>query len=53
MNEPDQAMAAFENALRHNIYSLPALTHIATLCRDREQYRLVLQRPLAWRASAV
>ncbi|KAJ3340086.1 glucose repression mediator protein [Gonapodya sp. JEL0774] len=38
MNDPDRAMAAFESALRHNPYSVPALTQIAALCRAREQY---------------
>ena len=38
MNEPDRAMSAYESALRHNPYSIPALTQIAALCRAREQY---------------
>jgi tetratricopeptide (TPR) repeat protein len=38
MNEPDRAIAAYESALRHNSFSVPALTQIAALCRGREQY---------------
>ncbi|KXS10855.1 TPR-like protein [Gonapodya prolifera JEL478] len=38
MNDADRAMAAYESALRHNPYSVPALTQIAALCRAREQY---------------
>ncbi|KAI8577619.1 hypothetical protein K450DRAFT_250900 [Umbelopsis ramanniana AG] len=39
MNDNDRAMKCFENALRHNQYSIPALSHIASLCRAREQFQ--------------
>jgi glucose repression mediator protein len=41
MNDNDRAMKCFENALRHNQYSIPALSHIASLCRAREQFQKV------------
>ncbi|KAI9311222.1 hypothetical protein BX666DRAFT_1868286 [Dichotomocladium elegans] len=31
-------MASYESALRHNPYSVNALTHVASLCRGREQF---------------
>ncbi|KAG2176381.1 hypothetical protein INT43_005615 [Umbelopsis isabellina] len=39
MNDNDRAMKCFENALRHNQYSIPALSNIASLCRAREQFQ--------------
>lgn len=38
MSELDRAHMCFENSLRHNPYSVPALTAIANLCRSRDQY---------------
>ncbi|CAG8496979.1 3246_t:CDS:2, partial [Gigaspora rosea] len=38
MQEYDRAMNAYESALRHNSYSIPALSSIAALCRGREQF---------------
>ncbi|RKP01410.1 hypothetical protein CXG81DRAFT_12034, partial [Caulochytrium protostelioides] len=38
MNDADHALSAYENALRHNPDSIPALTQIASLYRSREQY---------------
>ncbi|ORY03196.1 TPR-like protein [Basidiobolus meristosporus CBS 931.73] len=38
MQEFDRAMNAYEATLRHNPYSVPALTQIASLCRGREQF---------------
>ncbi|TPX35649.1 hypothetical protein SmJEL517_g01964 [Synchytrium microbalum] len=38
VNELDKAMSAYESALRHNPYSIPALTGAAALCRAKEQY---------------
>ncbi|KAI7888927.1 uncharacterized protein EV154DRAFT_539067 [Mucor mucedo] len=38
MADYDKAMNCYESALRHNSYSVPALTQIASLCRGREQF---------------
>uniref|UniRef100_A0A1D1Z2K3 General transcriptional corepressor ssn6 n=1 Tax=Anthurium amnicola TaxID=1678845 RepID=A0A1D1Z2K3_9ARAE len=38
MQEYDRAMSAYESALRHNSYSIAALSSIASLCRGREQF---------------
>ena len=38
MQEYDRAMSAYESALRHNAYSIAALSGIAALCRGREQF---------------
>ena len=38
MQEYDRAMSAYESALRHNAYSIAALSSIASLCRGREQF---------------
>ncbi|GET03745.1 TPR-like protein [Rhizophagus clarus] len=38
MHEYDRAMTAYESALRHNAYSVTALSSIASLCRGREQF---------------
>ncbi|CAG8767250.1 6883_t:CDS:2, partial [Cetraspora pellucida] len=38
MQEYDRALNAYESALRHNSYSIPALSSIAALCRGREQF---------------
>ncbi|CAG8518103.1 9391_t:CDS:10 [Paraglomus occultum] len=38
MSDYDRAMQAYEAAIRHNTYSIPALSSIAALCRHREQF---------------
>ncbi|KAJ2846659.1 glucose repression mediator protein, partial [Coemansia brasiliensis] len=38
MNEPERALAAYDNALRHNPYSQTALTQIANIYRSREEF---------------
>lgn len=41
MSDWERAMASYEYALRHNPYSINALSHIASLCRGREQFAKV------------
>ncbi|CAJ0899727.1 16181_t:CDS:10 [Entrophospora sp. SA101] len=38
MHEDERAMSAYESALRHNVYSIPALQSIAALYRSKEQF---------------
>ncbi|KAF7728103.1 hypothetical protein EC973_006618 [Apophysomyces ossiformis] len=38
MADWERAMASYESALRHNPYSINALSNIASLCRGREQF---------------
>ncbi|ORZ11911.1 hypothetical protein BCR42DRAFT_332193 [Absidia repens] len=38
MTDYEKAMNCYESALRHNPYSIVALTQIASLCRGREQF---------------
>ncbi|ORE11518.1 TPR-like protein [Rhizopus microsporus var. microsporus] len=38
MSDWERAVNAYESALRHNPYSITALSHIASLCRGREQF---------------
>jgi hypothetical protein len=38
MKDSDKAIQAYEGALRHNPYSMSALTQIAALCRAKEYY---------------
>ncbi|KAI8363848.1 hypothetical protein EDC96DRAFT_558830 [Choanephora cucurbitarum] len=38
MADWEKAMHAYQSALRHNPYSIPALSHMASLCRGREQF---------------
>ncbi|ORY97359.1 hypothetical protein BCR43DRAFT_438612 [Syncephalastrum racemosum] len=38
MADYDKATTCYESALRHNPYSINALTQIASLCRGREQF---------------
>ncbi|ORZ25741.1 hypothetical protein BCR42DRAFT_457952 [Absidia repens] len=38
MTDYEKAMSCYESALRHNPYSIVALTQIASLCRGREQF---------------
>lgn len=35
----DRAIAAYESALRHNAYSVVALSQIAAICRSREEFK--------------
>ncbi len=42
-HDPDRAIFALENTLRHNPYNVKALTSIASICRHREQYAKVAQ----------
>jgi hypothetical protein len=41
MTDYEKAMNCYESALRHNPYSIVALTQIASLCRGREQFARV------------
>lgn len=41
MADYDKATTCYESALRHNPYSINALTQIASLCRGREQFSRV------------
>lgn len=41
MADWERAMASYESALKHNPYSINALSHIASLCRSREQFAKV------------
>lgn len=43
MQEYDRAMNAYESALRHNAYSVQALSNIAALYRGREQFPRVIR----------
>lgn len=47
MNDPDKAIYAYENTLRHHPYNVKALTQIATICRLKEQYPKVFYPLLA------
>ncbi|KAI8340874.1 hypothetical protein BC941DRAFT_348071 [Chlamydoabsidia padenii] len=38
MSDWEKAIQAYESALKHNPYSIRALTQIASLCRGREQF---------------
>jgi general transcriptional corepressor CYC8 len=38
MGDLDGALQAYEHALRHNQWSVPAMTGIATILRTREQF---------------
>ncbi|KAG0743393.1 hypothetical protein G6F57_009449 [Rhizopus arrhizus] len=38
MSDGEKAMNSYESALRHNPYSVAALTHIASICRGKEQF---------------
>lgn len=35
----DRALAAYESALRHNAYSVVALSQIASICRAQEEFK--------------
>lgn len=41
MTDYDRAASCYEQALRHNPYSVQALSQIASLCRGREQFSKV------------
>ncbi|KAI8049440.1 uncharacterized protein B0P05DRAFT_582070 [Gilbertella persicaria] len=43
MTDWERAMNAYESALRHNPYSIPALSHMASLCRGREQFSKAIE----------
>ncbi|BFZ64416.1 glucose repression mediator protein [Saitoella coloradoensis] len=38
MNDLDRALTSYESALRQNPYSIPAMNHIATILREKQQY---------------
>jgi hypothetical protein len=42
MSDWERAMNSYEAALRHNPFSISALSHIASLCRGREQFGKVV-----------
>ncbi|KAM0756210.1 hypothetical protein T439DRAFT_351927 [Meredithblackwellia eburnea MCA 4105] len=39
LGDLDRAVASYESALRHNAYSIPALSHIAAICRSKEEFK--------------
>lgn len=41
MTDYDRASNCYEQALRHNPYSIQALSQIASLCRGREHFQKV------------
>ncbi|KAJ2782692.1 glucose repression mediator protein [Coemansia javaensis] len=43
MNDPERALSAYDNALRHNPYSLVALTQIANIYRGREEFEKAVE----------
>lgn len=43
MNDPDGAMYAFEQAIRHNQWSIPAMSAISCLLRSREQFQKAIE----------
>ncbi|KAJ2676819.1 glucose repression mediator protein [Coemansia spiralis] len=43
MNESERALAAYENALRHNPYSQAALSQIANIYRGREDFEKAVE----------
>lgn len=46
MTDYEKAMNCYESALRHNPYSVAALSQIASLYRGREQFGRVSNRML-------
>lgn len=38
----DEAVQSYEQALRHDTWSVPALTGIADILRDRDQFQLAI-----------
>jgi hypothetical protein len=43
MQDYDRAISCFESALRHNPYSVPALTKIGVLCKSRNQFQRAVE----------
>lgn len=39
LGDLDRAIASYESALRHNAYSIQALSQIATICRAKEDFK--------------
>ncbi|GAA5944277.1 transcription regulator CYC8 [Sporobolomyces koalae] len=39
MGDLDRAIASYESALRHNAYSIVALSQIAAICRSKEEFK--------------
>lgn len=39
MGDLDRAVGSYENALRHNAYSVVALSQIAAICRSKEEFK--------------
>ena len=44
MGDLEHALSAYENALRHNAYSIPGLTQVAGIARIKENFQMV-RRP--------
>lgn len=42
MNDFDRAINCYEAAIRHNTYSIPALTKIGILSKNRNQFARVI-----------
>ncbi|OLL21705.1 General transcriptional corepressor ssn6 [Neolecta irregularis DAH-3] len=43
MGDTERALASYENALRHNAYSIPAMTQIASVLRSKEQFQNAIE----------
>lgn len=43
VSDPDRAIAAYESALRHNAYSVVALSQIAAIYRSREEFKMAAE----------
>jgi glucose repression mediator protein len=41
MGDLEHALSAYENALRHNAYSIPGLTQVAGIARVKENFQMV------------
>lgn len=39
LGDLDRAVASYESALRHNAYSVVALSQIAAICRSKEEFK--------------
>ena len=42
LGDTEAAISAYENALRHDTWSVPAMSGIASILRDRDQYALAI-----------
>lgn len=42
LGDTDAAIQAYENVLRHETWSVPAMSGIASILRDRDQYALAI-----------